>query len=593
MDTELTPTALAAFVGQERTLLKAEEQIERQLDIATLVERGSAIAGLNIVRESGGNLVGRCDANESRLRIGDRVELRAESQHLTAVLTDLRDYGREVHLRPASAVQPSSPGPWAARLLPVDVSGLVQSCLGKLRPGAPGWSFFRVLSGVSSPPPPGELGPRAKSTAVADLLADVNPGVDESQREVLELCATLPSILAVQGPPGTGKTRVLALAAEACARLGKRTLVVAPTHQAVNNALSTIRQCFPQRRTVKVGDQLRRESLLEGVECALFEDGSPRSPIPATCESITGMTFLSALHHLVLRRSGLAPHVILIDEAGQLPLTQGASAGLIGAASIFLFGDDAQMPPVFPSSLDGDPIATSVFAQLRTTAPTSLRMLSTTYRLNAELCGLIGGVFYPSATGSDLRPSVDAGSRVFPTIPDGAVLLTEPVASALRSTASFIVIESPAGSHRQANPVEARCISELLGACIEGGLPPDAIAVVTPYRRQAALIRSFLQNRLPSNMLLPVIDTVERVQGLTVELIAISLCVSDRDHALAAAPFLLSPNRLNVAVSRARTKVVLVASSTLLDLSEDDLGTTAQWSTLVRRVAHRLSLRRA
>jgi len=163
------------------------------------------------------------------------------------------------------------------------------------------------------------------------------------------------------------------LVAEALARMGRRTLVLAPTHQAINNALSTIRRCFPGRRTVKIGDELRRESLDEGVDCTLFVDGTRRSGIPVSSDTITGMTFVSALHHLILRKSALAPNVVLIEEAGQLPLAHGICAGLIGAGSILMFGDDLQMPPVFPAAVADDPLAESLFARFRRVSLTPSR----------------------------------------------------------------------------------------------------------------------------------------------------------------------------------------------------------------------------
>jgi superfamily I DNA and/or RNA helicase len=78
-------------------------------------------------------------------------------------------------------------------------------------------------------------------------------------------------------------------------------------------------------------------------------------------------------------------------------------------------------------------------------------------------------------------------------------------------------------------------------------------------------IRSHLQARLGERPTLPIVDTVERVQGQTVELVAISACASDRQYVSGLAGFLLSPNRLNVAASRARTKVVLTADPTVME----------------------------
>jgi superfamily I DNA and/or RNA helicase len=57
------------------------------------------------------------------------------------------------------------------------------------------------------------------------------------------------------------------------------------------------------------------------------------------------------------------------------------------------------------------------------------------------------------------------------------------------------------------------------------------------------------------------------VQGLTVDLIAVSMAASDPEFIGSVAGFLLAPNRLNVAISRARTKAVIAASPALLDVA--------------------------
>ena len=60
---------------------------------------------------------------------------------------------------------------------------------------------------------------------------------------------------------------------------------------------------------------------------------------------------------------------------------------------------------------------------------------------------------------------------------------------------------------------------------------------------------------------LPVIDTVERIQGQERELVVVSLVASDPDHLAGdAAGFFYSGNRLNVTMTRARTKLIVVAS---------------------------------
>ncbi len=78
--------------------------------------------------------------------------------------------------------------------------------------------------------------------------------------------------------------------------------------------------------------------------------------------------------------------------------------------------------------------------------------------------------------------------------------------------------------------------------------------------RERRYVRRLLQIPLGDALeAVPAVDTVERVQGLTVDLVIFSLCTTDIEYASKVVAFLFSPNRLNVAVSRARTQVIVIA----------------------------------
>jgi DNA replication ATP-dependent helicase Dna2 len=291
-------------------------------------------------------------------------------------------------------------------------------------------------------------------------------------------------------------------------------------------------------------------------------------------EQIIGMTFLSALQHLAVQSSGLAPNVVLIDEAGQLPICQGICAGLFGAGSTLLFGDDEQMPPVFNSELSSSPLATSLFARLRQSHPGSILMLNTSYRLNEPICNFIAESFY-GGVGNVLSADSSRHRRLkLPAITSSPTISI--VEDALQSEDSLIWIRSEDNGSQQLNLTEADAVAKLVSAAIKSGLPSDQQAVVTPYRRQAAAIRRLIQYQIGSSTEMPIIDTVERVQGLTVEFVTISMCTTDPDYASEVSAFIFSPNRLNVAVSRARSKVVVFASEHILNaLPNDYLGLIA------------------
>jgi hypothetical protein len=81
------------------------------------------------------------------------------------------------------------------------------------------------------------------------------------------------------------------------------------------------------------------------------------------------------------------------------------------------------------------------------------------------------------------------------------------------------------------------------------------------------------------------VDTVERFQGGERIAILIGATESDRDYVLANGEFLLDPRRLTVAMSRAKRKLVLVASRSVFEVFSADEETFAHaqlWKNLLR-----------
>jgi DNA replication ATP-dependent helicase Dna2 len=555
---------LQDFLQRERQAAREEASLAAVLADAALVDRGDALLGLQIVQRGRNSVVFRCDENESLFRAGTQLDLACGRQSLRGVIVELTDRGHLLEVRVERKTASLPDGPWTAIEASIDTSFVVSQCLAKLQPGAPGWSFFNVVAGNSAVGPLANHPLEAETLRVLDeVVASAGGTIDSSQQEVLEQSARLPNLYAVQGPPGTGKTMLLALVAESLVRLGRRVLIVAPTHQAVNNALSAIRRLFPDTPLVKIGDELRRESLAESIPCRPAKDATAGVSAADRSRLVVGMTFLSALHNQGIRASGLSPNALLIDEAGQLPLTQGACAGLLGAGVNILFGDDAQLPPVFAGDLAEDRLAVSLFRQFRRTAPERITRLSTTYRMNAALCDIVAREFYTDGA-PKLQPSPDVAGSFF-ALPRGEPTL-ESMRRVLDPTEGFVWLQTPGQDCLQSNPWEAEAVASVIATCLAHGKTAREIAVVTPFRRQAALIRRTLQGLVSPDAELPIIDTVERVQGLTVDLVAISMAASDPEFIASVAGFLLSPNRLNVAISRARTKAVIAASPALLDV---------------------------
>jgi DNA replication ATP-dependent helicase Dna2 len=185
-------------------------------------------------------------------------------------------------------------------------------------------------------------------------------------------------------------------------------------------------------------------------------------------------------------------------------------------------------------------------------------MLNITYRLNDILSDWPSRTFY----GNALSPSVEAAGRRLQLSSNSSRLdfILDPA-----SPAVFLDL-----CHRNTtvrSRKEAEMAVELILALLEHGISPEEIGVVVPYRAQSRLIRSLLRRQILDETTLGrlVIDTVERMQGQEREVVLVSFATASPAFALQMADFLFQPQRLNVAVTRPRSKLILIGSRHMLD----------------------------
>jgi superfamily I DNA and/or RNA helicase len=109
----------------------------------------------------------------------------------------------------------------------------------------------------------------------------------------------------------------------------------------------------------------------------------------------------------------------------------------------------------------------------------------------------------------------------------------------------------PAGESRR-NPAEAEVVGRQVQALLDAGVSPAEIAVITPYAAQVRLLRE----QLPIAGL--EIDTVDGFQGREKEAVVISLV---RSNTTGEIGFLGDIRRMNVALTRARRKLIIIGDS--------------------------------
>jgi hypothetical protein len=144
------------------------------------------------------------------------------------------------------------------------------------------------------------------------------------------------------------------------------------------------------------------------------------------------------------------------------------------------------------------------------------------------------------------------------------------VRTALDLSIPLVVFEVDAASPQRESEAEATLVAEIacslrdrLPGCTSKAPPKDkGLFVVSPHHVQIAAIRRKLSNDFS---VLPLVSTVEKMQGKTCEVVIVSYGVADADVAMSEDEFIYDRNRLNVALSRARSKAILIVSRPLLD----------------------------
>lgn len=301
--------------------------------------------------------------------------------------------------------------------------------------------------------------------------------------------------------------------------------------------------------------------------------------------------------------------LIIIDEASQLDVAQATlivTKAADGAAFV-LAGDDKQLPPIHqataPEKLDH--VVGSVYGYVRHhhgVVPTSLQV---NYRSNDTLVELT------KRAGYDPKLQAQHANLRLKTLGDGfpkqrpdnwpSNVVWSPEWTRLlapdKPAACFLYQDDVAS---QANDFEAEVVAALtwllygridrqLAGEYDKELRPRpltgeplserefwerGVGIVTPHRAQMAKIVERLQRAFPSHdpaFIWGAVDTVERFQGQQRDVIIASFGLGDPDLIRAEDEFLYQLNRFNVMTSRARAKLIVLVTRTLVEYLSDNV----------------------
>jgi hypothetical protein len=259
---------------------------------------------------------------------------------------------------------------------------------------------------------------------------------------------------------------------------------------------------------------------------------------------------LSTCHSL---RANLPPGFLLdyliIDEASQVDLLV-AGAVLGSCRNLIVVGDQKQLEPVFnkdAATVDAPYEAyryqQSILASVgRVYADVPSTLLREHYRCDPAIIGFCNKAFYDG----QLVPFTQS-----------------------RGERSMVVWRTVEGNHMRQHTGGGRSNQREIDVIVNevkvkecAGLSPETIGITSPYRRQASKISTELVDPVEA-------DTVHRYQGRQKDVMIMSTVLDETWRGQTGIEFVDDPHLVNVAVSRAVRKFVLVTNNDLLPRSRN------------------------
>ena len=245
--------------------------------------------------------------------------------------------------------------------------------------------------------------------------------------------------------------------------------------------------------------------------------------------------------------------LLVIDEAGQFSLANTISMAT-AANRLLLVGDPQQLPQVSQGS-HPEPVDESALAWLLDSAevidPKYGYFLPRSYRMVEQLCEPVSKLSYRG----QLKSAPDAALRkLADTLSGLQIVPVMHIENGNFSTEEAQEVLSIAGS------LVGKSWTDKNGT---RDLEPKDIKVVAPFNAQVTTIQRLLREHDLSEIQ---VGTVDRFQGQEAAVVILSMATSSPNEVARGLDFVLSRNRLNVAISRGQWSTYLIYSPELTNV---------------------------
>jgi len=443
------------------------------------------------------------------------------------------------------------------------------------------------------------LGEKAPEFHAIERPPSPESTLNASQQEAITFALSAADVAVIHGPPGTGKTTTVVELIRQAVQGGQRVLACAPSNLAVDNLFArlldagekAIRLGHPARvqpglrehtldlmvdthQDIRLARKLIREAEALRDKAGRFTRAKPapgarremRDEAKRLVEDARRLEMqvvqqvLDSATVLCSTTTGLDSEILgqrqfdlaVIDEACQ-STEPGCWIPLLRSDCLVLAGDHCQLPPtVVSQQAANEGFNVSLLERLIEHHGDAIaRRLDVQYRMHQAIMDFSSAEFYEGTLVAD---SSVVGHRLCDL---GSVssneLTDEPILFIDTAGAGYDEQTEPDGESRL-NTREAELVAAKVGALVDAGVSPSDIAVIAPYAAQVRLLR----DRLLEEYTNLEVDTVDGFQGREKEAVVISLV---RSNSRGEIGFLGDVRRMNVALTRARRKLVVIGDS--------------------------------
>lgn len=446
------------------------------------------------------------------------------------------------------------------------------------------------------------LGKRSPAFASSDDVPPSNRSLNQSQRSAIAFARTAEDLAIIHGPPGTGKTTTLVELICQTVAAGETVLACAPSNMAVDNLFQRLLSCG--QRAVRLGHPARVQPELREHTLDLMVDRHPdvrlarklvrearairvkaarftrAKPAPGArremreearrliedarrLERLAVQEILDSATILCATTTGLDSEILgqrifdltVIDESCQ-STEPGCWIPLTRTKRVVLAGDHCQLPPtVISRTAANEGFNVSMMERvIGEYGDTVARRLDIQYRMNEAIMSFSSDAFYEGSLVAD-RSVKRHTLADLPHVASNALTNT-PLRFIDTAGAGFDEHPEADGDSRW-NPREAELVQRSVADLISHGVAANEIAVITPYSAQVRHLRDLLGDNYSQLE----IDSVDGFQGREKEAVVISLVRSNPDGQIG---FLADIRRMNVAMTRARRKLVVIGDSSTI-----------------------------